>query len=122
MDEQLFREESQKLLVYLATETILDPDEKNVSLSYLNPLPINAIITDLSAGRIIYKLPGILTEKAKIVICEKKHRPLLEMSYKLKVLGETDYYEGYKVNGKFQIFELDKDYIRLYIFIKQLSD
>jgi len=122
MDEQLFREESQKLLVYLATETILDPDEKNVSLSYLNPLPINAIVADLSAGRIAYKMPGILTEKAKIAICSKKHRKLIEMSYKLKVLGETDYYEGYKINGKLQIFELDKNYIRLYIFIKQLSD
>lgn len=122
MDEQLFREESEKLLVYLATETILDPDEKNVSLSYLNPLPIDSVITDLSAARAAYKMVGILTEKAKQIIVEKKHRPLLEMSYKLKVLGETDYYEGYKISGKLQILELDKNYIRLYIFIKQLSD
>ena len=122
MDEQLFREESEKLLVYLATETVVDPYKKNKTLSYLNSLPIKAIVADLSAGRIEYKMNGILTSKAKQIIVEKKHRPLLEMSYKFKVLGETDYYQGYKINGKMQILELDKNYIRLYIYIKQLSD
>ena len=122
MDEQLFREESEKLLVYLATETVVDPYKKNKTLSYLNPLPIKAIVADLSASKASYKMVGILTEKSKTIICEKKHRKLIELSYKFKILGETDYYEGYKINGKLQIFELDKNYIRLYIYIKQLSD
>ncbi len=122
MDRELFRDSSQRLLVYTATETILDPVEKNVELSYMNSLPIDAIVADLSSARAVYKMNGILTDKAKEIIVEKQYRELLEMSYKLQVFGETDLYQGWKVSGKMQIFELDKDYIRLYIFIKQISD
>ena len=122
MDRELFKDSSQRLLVYTATETILDPVEKNVELSYLNSLPIDAIVADLSSARAVYKMNGLLTNKAKEIIVEKQYRELLEMSYKLQVLGEDDLYQGWKVSGKMQIFELDKDYIRLYIFIKQLSD
>lgn len=120
MDNKLFKEESIKVLVYPAIETVDDPYKKNKSISYLNPLPIRAIVTDLSAGKISYKMPGVYTDKAKQLIVEKKYRNFLEMSYKLKVLGETDYYEGWKLNGKMQIYELNKDYIRLYIYIKQI--
>ncbi len=122
MDRELFRDSSQRLLVYTATETILDPVEKNVELSYMNSLPIDAIVADLSSARAVYKMNGILTNKAKEIIVEKQYRELLEMSYKLQVFGETDLYQGWKVSGKMQIYTLDKDYIRLYIYIKQLSD
>ena len=122
MDKQLFRDSSQNFLVYIANTTITDPYEKTTSLSYLNSIPIQAVVADLSAGRAVYKMNGILTDKAKEIIVEKKYRALLEMSYKLQVLGEDDLYQGWEVSGKMQIFELDNEYIRLYIYIKQISD
>ena len=122
MDKQLFRESSTKLLVYIATEVVNDPIEKTTTKTFLNSLPIDAVVADLSSARAVYKMNGKLVDKAKEIIVERKHRPLLELSYKFKVQGESDLYQGWKVNKKMQIFELDRDFIRLYIYIKQISD
>ena len=40
MDELFNCENSKTIKVYLATETIADPYEKNVTKSYLNPISI----------------------------------------------------------------------------------
>ncbi len=118
MDE-LFKNHSQKIKIYLATETIDDPYEKNVSLTELNPIPIKAIVTDLTFAKVQYAMPGIITDKAKEIIVKKKYRSLLEKSYKIQILGDTDYYEGWKSNSKMQIRE-EGNYLRCYIYIKKV--
>lgn len=114
--DSIFREHSQKILIYLATTTLQDPYEKNVSKSYLNSLPISAIVTDLLASQASWKLPGITTDKTKEIIIEKKHENLLKMSYKIKI--DDDYYQGWKVNGKLQ-YRTEGEYIRAYVYIKK---
>jgi len=113
----VFRKNSQSVLIYLAIESDNDPFEHDVSLSYLNPLPIQAIVTDLEFAQVNYKMPGILTNKAKVLLVEKKYRTLLEQSSKIQIVGDTDYYHGWERNGKMQIRE-EGDYLKVYIYIK----
>ena len=119
--KELFREQAKSILVYPGIEIDLDPIEHNVEVSYLNPLPIQGIVNDLTFAQVQYKMPGIVTDKTKEIVVEKKYRTLLELSQKIQIAGETDYYEGWRVNGKMQIRE-EGDYIRVYIYIKKDAD
>ena len=113
----VFRDFSQTIKIYLATETVVDPYEKNTSLSELNSIPIKAIVTDLISSQSQWKMPGIVTEKAKALIINKRHKSLIEKSQKIEIDGE--YFEGWKVNGRMQIRD-DGDYVRVYIYIKKV--
>lgn len=114
--EHLFKEYARHIKIYLATEALLDPFEKNVKLTHLNSLPIKAIVTDLTASQAQWKMLGIVTDKAKEIIIEKKYRSLIEQSALIEVDGEL--YNGWKVNHKMQIRE-EGDYLRIYIYIKK---
>ena len=113
--DALFKENSQKILIYPATTVQQDPYEKNIEVTCLNPLPVRAIVTDLTPTQMKWKSSGIIEEDGKEIIIEKKYRPLLEMSYKLKV--GTKYYLGWKINGKMVIRE-EGNFLRIYIYRK----
>ena len=51
MDE-LFKEKSVYIRIFMGTETQLDPYEKNKSLTLINPIPIKAIVNDLTSAKI----------------------------------------------------------------------
>lgn len=114
--DKIFNEQSRKIGIILATETEQDPFEKNVSWSELNPLPIKAIVTDLTFAKVSWAMPGIVTDKAKELIIERKHQNLLELSYKILIDG--DYYEGWKINGKMQ-YRREGNYLRIYCYLKK---
>ncbi|MEQ9716551.1 MAG: hypothetical protein ABGF52_13620 [Candidatus Asgardarchaeum sp.] len=117
MDDLFFREHSKPIRISRGLETIDDPFEKNVTVVYLNPLPIRAIISDLTMAKVNYAMPGISTDKAKEIIIEKKRRHLIERSHRIEIAGE--YYEGWRVNGKAQMRE-EGNYLRIYIYIKKV--
>lgn len=114
MDE-LFKEHSQKILIYLAVPSISDPFEKNETLSELPSLPIDAIVSDLGFGKIRWTMDGISTDDAKELIIEKKNKTLLEQCYKIEI--DSILYEGYKVLGRMQI-KTEGEYCRIYIYRK----
>jgi len=111
--DNIFKEHSQKILIYMSTETQIDPFSKEVEHVTLNSLPIDALVSDLSGESISYKTGGIITSNSKEIICEVKHKELIKRSYKIEVDGEE--FIGYKKNGAMQIRNLDANYIRLYI-------
>ena len=115
--DKLFFEMSQKIRVYLATTSETDPYEHTVDITLLNPLPIKAIVTDLIDSKVRWSMPGIVTEKAKALIIQSKHRSLIEKSYRIQI--GNDYYEGYKVNGRMQISD-QGDYVRVYCYVKKV--
>ena len=98
---EFFGEHAKTIRIYLSSDTIIDPFEKNVVPTELNSLPIKAIVTDLISSQAQWKMPGIKTEKAKEIIIKKKYKNLIEMSYKIKI--DDDFYEGWKTYGRFQI-------------------
>ena len=116
MDE-LFNEQSQRILIYLAVPSQEDPFEKNESLSELPSLPIDAIVSDLGFGKVKWQMDGISTDDAKEIIIEKKNKTLLEQSYKIEIDGIL--YNGYKVLGKMQI-KTEGEYCRIYIYRKEV--
>jgi len=115
MDE-LFRELSQRIKIYLSVISISDPFEKNESLSELPSLPISAIVSDLGFGKVKWQMDGISTSDAKELYIEKKNKTLLEQCYKIQIDGID--YEGYKVLGKMQI-KTEGEYCRIYCYRKQ---
>lgn len=115
--KHLFKEKSQKIRIILAMETIEDPYEKNVSFSELPSLPISAIVTDLTLAKIQWAMPGIISDKAKEIIIQKKYESLLLKSYKIKI-GNT-YFIGWRQNGKLQ-YRQEGDYIRAYVYIEKV--
>ena len=113
--DNLFKEHSQKIKIFLSVETITDPYEKTVSNSVLNSLPIKAIVTDLTPTQMKWKSNGIIEDDGKEIIIEKKHRSLIEKSYKIRI-GDNNYL-GWKQNGKMVIREED-NYLRIYLYRK----
>jgi len=113
---EFFRDTSQSIRVYLATETVVDPYEKNVELTELPFIPIKAIITDLVATQAEWKMPGVTAEKAKELLIKKSNRNLIEQSQFIEIEG--DIYNGWKVYGRMQIRE-EGDFIRVYVYIKK---
>lgn len=114
--EELFKEKSKTIRIYLGTETEVDPYEKNVETTMLNPLPIKAIVTDLTASQSQWKMVGIVADKAKEIIINKRYESLLLKSQKIQV--DNDYYIGWKQNGRLQ-YRIEGDYLRAYIYIKK---
>ena len=111
--EDLFKNNSQKILIYMSVETVEDPFDKNVSNSILNSLPIDALVNDLIASQASWKMPGIEINKAKQIIIEKKYEPLFLLSYRIRI-GDIDY-KGWKVNGALQ-YRIEGNYLRAYIY------
>ena len=116
MDE-LFKEHSRTIRIYLSIETIADPFEKDVRLIQLNSLPIKAIISDISPTSAIWKMPGISAEKTKEIIINKKYENLLKQSQLIEIDGEL--FEGWQINGKLS-YRIEGDYLRAYIYIKRV--
>jgi hypothetical protein len=111
-----FPEHSQKIRIHLATEVDQDPYEHNVEFEEITSIPIEAIVTDIIASQVNWKMPGIFTEKAKEIITRKKYRNLIEQSYKIEI--EKEFYYGWKVNGRMQIRE-EGDFLRVYVYIRK---
>jgi hypothetical protein len=116
MIDDMFNESGQCILVYMATETETDPFEHTIELTELQPVRLRAIVTDLVASQSQWKMPGIVTEKAKELLIEKKYKALIENSYRIVIDGET--YHGWKVHGRMQIRE-EGDFIRVFVYIKK---
>ena len=113
--EELFKEKSQKILIYLAVPSQDDPFEKNETISELPSLPVDAIVSDLGFGKVKWAMDGISSNDAKELTIEKKNKNLLEQSYKIQIEGID--YEGYKVLGRMQI-KTEGEYCRIYIYRK----
>lgn len=114
--EELFKEKSRTIKIYLGTEVELDPYEHTVQTTMLNPFPIKAIVTDLVASQSQWKMPGIITNKIKEIIIEKKYESLLLKSQKIQI--DNDYYVGWRQNGRLQ-YRVEGNYLRAYIYIKK---
>ena len=114
--EELFKEKAQKIRIYLGTEVETDPYEHTTETTMLNPLPIKAIVTDLTASQSQWKMPGIVADKAKEIIIEKKYESLLLKSQKIKI--DNDYFVGWKMSGRLQ-YRIEGNYLRAYVYIKK---
>ena len=115
--EKLFKEKSEHIRIYIGSESVLDPYEKDVEVTMLNPIPIRAIVTDLISSQMSWKIPGIEADKAKEILIKKKYENTLKASQKIKIRNE--YYEGWRINGKLQ-YRQEGNYLRAYVYLKKV--
>jgi len=115
--ENLFKEWSQRIKIYLAKVDETDPYEHSTEITELSSIPISAIVNDLSFSKIHWTLIGIITNSAKEIYIEKKYKNLIENCYRIEIAGKS--FEGFRVNGKMAIKE-EGDYIRIYAYNKEI--
>ena len=115
--ENLFRDFAINIKIFVAIENVEDPYEHNTTFEYLNPIPIKALVNDLSFSKAQWSLPGIASSKVKEIIFEKKHLSLLLKSSKIEI--ELEDYEGYKINGKLS-YKVEDQYVRAFCYIKKV--
>jgi hypothetical protein len=83
-----------KVLVYIAQETIADPYEKNVSLSYQQPVAIDALVQQITPTSLRWKYWGQLPQESIQIICELRHENTLKAADKIEV--DSKLYKVYK--------------------------
>jgi len=106
------------LLVYHAREVVSDPYEKNKTLTYMNPLPIKALIRQISFEALHWKYYGQIPVGSIEVIAEKKYLTQIKTADKIKY-GEN-YYTCYKNDSNgFAILERT-DYVVVILAKKEL--
>ena len=97
------------ILVYPAITLVDDPYEKTTSTSYLNPLPIKGIVSEITFGGLKYKYYGQLPTGSKHVICELRYKQTLLAASKVTI--DAQEYSAYKdADGAFQVKE-HSDYL-----------
>ena len=115
--KKIFKEKGEWIRIYMGTESTVDPYEKNISVTMINPQPIRAIVTDLIASQSQWKMPGVEANKAKEIIIKKKYENTLKASQKIKIQGE--FYLGWRKNGELQ-YRIEGDYLRAYVHLKKV--
>jgi hypothetical protein len=116
----VFKTQGTWIRIYVGKEESQDPYEQNTIVKNTNPIPVRAIIEDLTAAQAQWKMPGIKVSKVKDVTVDYRYKSLIENSSKIEFEGEL--YEGWREKGKMQMREQPgvggKGYLQLYIYTK----
>jgi len=108
---QILKQEGklEKVLIYPAVETVVDPYEKNTTNTMLNPISIDALVRQISTEALAWKYYGLIPTESKEICCEKKWKDTIKLASKIKI--GNDYYKCYHDDQKgFGIIER-QDYL-----------
>lgn len=100
---ELFRcwgenEHLQTIWLYPAEETVDDPYEKTTKKTFLNPVPIQALVKDYKPESLRWKFYGQIPMGSKEIIAETKYYILFKVADKIKI-GD-DYFKVWKDDEK----------------------
>jgi len=99
---------TEKILIYVAKERTDDYTEETKILTYMNAIPINAIVTQLSDTQVYWRTNGIMVDIAFGLLVDKKYKALIDQSYRIKVRN-TYFCYGMKANSKVRYKEMGND-------------
>lgn len=111
--EQLFKETSQRIKIYLGKETIIDPHSKETTVVLFPPVYIDAIVYDLTMAQVQWKLPGSNANQAKTIIIRVAQKKTLLNCQKIRI--DSIDYTGWKLKGRLQ-YKTEGDFIRAHIY------
>lgn len=106
------------LYVYQAREVENDPTEHTTDKVYNNPLPIKALIRQVSWESLRWKYPGLLPSKSIEVIVEKKYETLLKTADKIKY-GD-DEFKCWKDDSQNFMIMSRNDYVVIILGLKNV--
>ena len=110
----LIAEKGKNIRVFYATETVDDPNYQEKTVSYLNSLPVRALVSEIGYTSSQWRMPGIKASSTMELTCNKRYKKLIEKSRKI-IIEDVTYYGWKPSNGnKIQIQEVD-DYITIMI-------
>jgi len=104
------------LLVYSATQIQLDPYEKNTEKNFMNPLPIKALVRQISQESLRWKYYSMIPSKSIEVIAELKYETLFKTADKIKY--NEEYYKCWKDDSQNFMITKRNDYILVILGIK----
>lgn len=90
---EMLRQEGKlsKVTLYPATVNESDPYEHTTSTTFLNPITIQGLVTEIGFGGLKWKYWGDLTQGSVQLLCERKYESILKTAYKIKI---GDFYYG----------------------------
>ena len=107
-----------KVLIYSAKDTVDDPYEKTTTKTFLNPIPVDALVRDITPESLVWKYFGQIPMGSKEIICEKKYIDTLKTADKIKI--GTEYYNVRKDDSKGWKIQTRQDYIIVVAELKLL--
>jgi hypothetical protein len=78
----------EKVLIYPAIEVENDPYEHTHSTSLLNPIPIDALVRQISQEALTWKYYGLIPSESKEICCEKKWENTIKLASQIKIGNE----------------------------------
>jgi len=108
------------IFVYPAIQTEVDPYEKNRENTYMNPIPIKALIRQISQEALRWKYYGQVPSKSIEIIAELKYETLFKTASKIKY--DEDYYKCMKDDSQNFMITKRHDYIIVILGLKNDSD
>jgi hypothetical protein len=102
--------------LYPAEEDVNDPYENTKTQSFLNPVPVQGVVKDITPQSLRWKFTGTLPLGSKQILCEKKYKVLFKVAKKIKI--EDEYFQTWIDDSKgFGILERE-DYLVVILKIK----
>ena len=108
-----------KVWLFPANEVANDPREHTKDLNYLQGIPIDAFVKDVSIEALAWKYFGNLPIGSKQLICEKKYLKTIKSSNRIKI-GD-DYYSVYKDGSKDFSIIVRSDYIIVVAILRPIN-
>jgi hypothetical protein len=116
MIEDFFNKHKSRIILNFAKETNESVYRNEPTYTIVAHTHIDALVNDLNATQIQWKMQGINSSKAKQIIFHKRHLESFKSAYSLRIDSED--YEGWKANGQLQ-YRAYGDYIQAYVYIKR---
>lgn len=102
--------------IYVAKTTVNDSYTKDVTETFYNPIPVKALVSDYDLAKLEWVIPGLNATRSKVLTMHKNYRPLILLSYKIEIDGESETYLGYKKGrGNNLRIKESGDYIKIII-------
>ncbi len=109
-----------KVLFYVANTTIADPYEKNKTLNYMQSVPVDALVRDVSIEALAWKYYGNMPMGSKQIIVESKYLNLVKSSRRISIDG--NYYQTYFDDSKGFAIIHRLDYIIIVAELKPINE
>jgi hypothetical protein len=108
------------ILCYPAKENVNDPYEQTTDTVYLNPLPVKALVRQLSQEAIRWKYYGNVPMVSIEIIAELKTESLFKTADKIEYKGQ--FYKTIQDDSKNFLITKRSDYIVVILGLKTTND
>lgn len=120
---ELYRTDSIKIQIYLKSShtvgTNYDPYRNTgKTKSIRNPIPIKAIVSDISPEKLIIKEMGLTISGAKSIIIKSSDVNFIKLSEKIVINGINYYKYSDAIGTKLLIYDRPFNFKRIILFVK----